>query len=77
MLIIIILIIAEIVYKNKNISSNNKRNTIMKVGIMVLQTTTTPQLNNILQSSERCEVAIGVGQRAAHSIIAEQIPAHK
>jgi hypothetical protein len=38
---------------------------IMIVVIMGLETTTAPQLNNILQSSERCEVAIGVGQRAA------------
>ena len=37
----------------------------MIVMIMVLETTTAPQLNKILQASQRCEVAIGVGQRAA------------
>jgi len=49
----------------------------MIVVITVLETTTAPQLNNILQSSERSEVAIGVGQRAADFRIAEQTPAHK
>jgi hypothetical protein len=62
---------------NKNISYNNKRNTIMIVMIMVLETTTASQLNNILQKLERCEVAIGVGQRAADFRIAVQVPAHK
>ncbi len=33
---------------------------------MILETTTAPQLNNILQYLERCEVAVGDGQRAAH-----------
>jgi hypothetical protein len=33
--------------------------------IMILETTTAPQLNNILHILERCELAIGVGQRAA------------
>jgi hypothetical protein len=33
--------------------------------IMVLKTITAPQLNNILQIKQRCELAIGVGQRAA------------
>ena len=45
--------------------------------IMVLETTTAPQLNNILQRLELCELAIGVGQRAADFSIAVQIPAHK
>ena len=49
----------------------------MIVVIMVLETTTAPQLNNILQSSEHSEVAIGVGQRAADFSIGVQIPAHK
>ncbi len=62
---------------NKNISYNNKRNTIMIVMIIVLKTTTAPQLYNILQKLERCEVAIGIGQRAADFRIAEQIPTNK
>ena len=45
--------------------------------IMVLETTTAPQLNNILQYLERCELAKGVGQRAADTRIAVQPPAHK
>ncbi len=49
----------------------------MIVMIMVLETTTAPQLNNILQKLERCEVAIGVGQRAADFRIAVQIPTNK
>ena len=49
----------------------------MIVVIMVLETTTAPQLNNMLQSSERCEIAIGVGQRAADFRIAGQPTAHK
>ncbi len=49
----------------------------MIVVIMVLETTTAPQLNNILHLSQRCEIAIGVGQRAADLRIAQQIPAHK
>ena len=49
----------------------------MIVVIMALETTTAPQLNNILQLSQRCEVAIGVGQRAADLRIAPQHPAHK
>ena len=49
----------------------------MIVVIMVLETTTAPQLNNILQSSERSEVAIGVGQRAADFSIAVNTPAHE
>jgi hypothetical protein len=63
---------------NKSISYNNKRNTIMIVMIMVLETTTAPQLTiNILQILERCELAIGVGQRAADFGNAVQKPAHK
>jgi hypothetical protein len=49
----------------------------MIVVITVLETTTAPQLNNILQFLERCEIAIGVGQRAADFSITAQIPAHK
>ena len=49
----------------------------MIVVITVLETTTAPQLNNILQYLERCEIAIGVGQRAADFSIAVQITAHK
>ena len=49
----------------------------MIVVIMVLETTTVPQLNNILQILERCEIAIGVGQRAADFSITVQGPAHK
>jgi hypothetical protein len=49
----------------------------MIVVIMVLKTTTAPQLNNILQILERCEVAISVGQRAAYLRIAVQISAYK
>jgi len=64
-------------YKNKNISYNNKKKHKMIVVIMVLETTTAPQLNNILQFSQRCELAIGVGQRAADLRIVVQIPAHK
>jgi hypothetical protein len=44
---------------------------------MVLETTTAPQLNYILQILERCEVAIGDGQRAADFRIVVQPPAHK
>ena len=33
------------IYKNKNISYNNKRNKIIIVGIMVLETTRAPQLS--------------------------------
>ncbi len=39
---------------------------MMVVVIMVLGTTTAPQLSNILQIIQRCELAIGVGQRAAY-----------
>ena len=49
----------------------------MIVVIMVLETTTAPQLNNILQPIEICELAIGVGQRAADLRINVKIPAHK
>jgi len=49
----------------------------MIVVITVLETTTAPQLNNILQILERCELAIGVGQRAADLRIVVQQPAHK
>ena len=45
--------------------------------IMVLETTTAPQLNNILQYLELCKLAIGVGQRAADLRIGGQSPAHK
>ena len=48
----------------------------MIVVIMVLETTTATQLNNILQRLELCELAISVGQRAADYSIAVQIPAH-
>ena len=44
---------------------------------MVLETTTAPQLDIILQILERCELAIGVGQRAANFRILVQITAHK
>ena len=64
-------------YKNKNISYNNKKKHKMIVVIMVLETTTAQQLNKILQIFERCELAIGVGQRAADLRIDVQIPAHK
>ncbi len=49
----------------------------MIVVIMVLETTTAPQPNNILQILERCELAIGVGQRAADFRTVPQFPAHK
>ena len=49
----------------------------MIVVITVLETTTAPQLNNILQKLELCELAIGVGQRAADLSIALQPPARK
>ena len=49
----------------------------MIVVITVLETTTAPQLNNILQLIQRCELAIGVGQRAADFRIYAQSPAHK
>ena len=49
----------------------------MMVVIMVLETTTAPQLNNILQLSQRCKVAIGLGKRAADLRIVAQLPAHK
>ena len=49
----------------------------MIVVITVLETTTAPQLNNILQLIQRCEIAIGVGKRAADFSIVWQIPAHK
>ncbi len=58
-------------------SYNYKTNTIIIVVIMVLETTTAQQLNNILQILERCKVAIRDGQRAADFRIAVQIPAHK
>jgi hypothetical protein len=51
--------------KHKNSSYNNEKSKIIIVMITVLETTTAPQLNNILQALERCEVAKGVGQRAA------------
>jgi hypothetical protein len=44
---------------------------------MVLETTTAPQLNNILQNFERFKIAIGVGQRTTDLSIVVQIPAHK
>ena len=44
---------------------------------MALETTTAPQLNNILQILELKEHEIGFGQRAADLRIARQIPAHK
>jgi hypothetical protein len=40
----------------------------------VLETTIAPQLNNILQNSQRCEVAVGVGQRATDQKIVVQPP---
>ncbi len=45
--------------------------------IMVLGTTTAPQLNNILQIFERCELAIGVRQRSADLRIGVDSPTHK
>jgi hypothetical protein len=45
--------------------------------ITVLETTTVSQLNKVLQILKRCEIAIGVGQRAADLRILELIPAHK
>jgi hypothetical protein len=44
---------------------------------MVLKGITSPQLNNFLHISERCEIAIGAGQRAAHYKIVVQPTAHK
>jgi hypothetical protein len=44
--------------------------TKMIVVIMVLETTKAPQLNNILQYLERCELAVGVGQRSTDFRIA-------
>jgi hypothetical protein len=38
----------------------------MTVLIIVLEKTTDPQLNNILQNLESSELAIGVRQRAAY-----------
>jgi hypothetical protein len=58
-------------------SYNNKSNAIIIVVIMVLETIATPKLNNILQSSQRCELAIGVGKCAADLRIHAQISAHK
>ena len=49
----------------------------MIVVIMALETTTAPQLNNILQFTQRYELAIGLGKRAADLRIAVQQPAHK
>jgi hypothetical protein len=49
----------------------------MIVVIMVLKTTTEPHLNNILQSTQRCKVAISVGQRAVDLSIVSQFPTHK
>jgi hypothetical protein len=46
----------------------------MIVMIIVLGKTTDPQLKNILHISERRELAIGVGQRAADFSIARYIP---
>ncbi len=48
----------------------------MIVVVMVLETTTASHLNNILQSSERCKVAISVGQRAADLRSVVHIPTH-
>jgi hypothetical protein len=45
--------------------------------IMVLETTRAPQLNNILQLCKRCELAIGVGQRATDKRTFVQIPMQK
>jgi hypothetical protein len=70
--------IAEIITGTRTvIGYNNKRNTIMIVVIVVLENTTAPKLNNILQVIKRCELSIGIGQRAAYSSIAVQITAHK
>ena len=49
----------------------------MIVLIIVLETTTASQLNDVLQFLERRELAIGVGQRTADLRIVAQIPAHK
>jgi hypothetical protein len=48
----------------------------MIVVITLLETTTAPHLNNILQNLERCEVAKGVGKRAA-DCTKFNIPSHK
>ncbi len=45
--------------------------------IVVLETTKASQLNNSLQSLERCEVAKGVGKRAANFRIVLHFPAHR
>jgi hypothetical protein len=49
----------------------------MIVMMIVSDKTTNPQLNNIVQRLERCNVAICVGQRATDFWIAEKVPAHK
>ena len=66
LIIIIVIIIAEIITRIRTLATIIKgTQSVMIVVIMVLETTTAPQLNSILQSLERSEVAIGVGQRAA------------
>ncbi len=45
--------------------------------VTVLKGITALQLNNNLQSSERCEIAIGVGQCAAHFRKAVEVTTHK
>jgi hypothetical protein len=49
----------------------------MIVVTVVLETTTEPPLNNIVQLIQRCELAIGVGQRTADFRINHQSPTHK
>jgi hypothetical protein len=45
--------------------------------IIVVKNITSPLLNKFLQKTELCEVAIGVGQSAAHFRIVVKIPTHK
>ncbi len=74
---IIILKIKKIMKEQKNKNYNNKRKTIKIMMIIALKKTTIPQLNNILQLIERCELAIGIGQRATDFRIVVQQPTHK
>jgi hypothetical protein len=62
-----------------HISTDNYRNKkkTMIMMVVVLNKTTAPQLNIILQPIERCELAIGVGQRARDFSIEVQIPMQK
>ena len=51
--------------KNKYVCCTNSTKTKMTMIIRVSKRTTAPQPNSILQFLERCELGIGVGQRAA------------